>query len=124
VTNEQRHALVGNGKRGKEHDIRYLKCQACHKAFTCRKGTPLYYLKTKPDRVEMVLWFLVEGVDVSVMVRYTGYGDATLARWLNRMGAHSAGLHNVFLRHLVIALVQFDELYARVRTVEKARWGA
>ena len=70
----------------------------------------------------MVLWFLVEGVDLSVMVRYTGHSDATLARWLNRMGEHSAGLHHVFFRNLVIALVQFDELYARVRTSEKARW--
>jgi transposase-like protein/IS1 family transposase len=122
VTDEQLHALVGNGKRGKDHDIQYLKCQACHKAFTCRKGTPLYYLKTKPERVEMVLRFLVEGVDLSVMVRHTGHGDATLARWLNRMGEHSVGLHNIFFRHLVIVLVQFDELYARVRTIEKARW--
>jgi IS1 family transposase/transposase-like protein len=122
ITDEQVHAVVGNGKRGKDHDIQYLKCQACQKVFTCRKGTPLYYLKTKTERVEMVLWFLVEGVDLSVMVRYTGHGDATLARWLNRMGEHSTGLHNVFFRNLVIALVQFDELYARVRTSEKARW--
>jgi len=70
----------------------------------------------------MVLWSLVEGVDLSVMVRYTGHGDATIARGLNRMGEHSAGLHNLFFRDLVIALVQFDELYARVRTSEKARW--
>ncbi len=122
VTDEQLHALVGNGKRGKDHGIQYLKCQACHIVFTCCKGTPLYYMKTKSDRVEMVLWFLVEGVDLSLMVWYTGHGDAALARWLNRMGEHSAGLDNVFFRNLVMALVHFDELYARVRTVEKARW--
>lgn len=122
VTDERVHAVVGNGKRGKGHDIQYLKCQACQKAFSCRKGTPLYYLKTRPERVEMVLWFLVEGVDVSVLVRYTGHGDATLARWLTRMGVHSAGLHNVFFRDLGMALVQFDELYARVRSCEQARW--
>jgi hypothetical protein len=34
-----------------------------------RKSTPLYYLKTKTGRVEMVLWFVAEGVDSAVMVR-------------------------------------------------------
>jgi hypothetical protein len=29
-----------------------------------------YYLKAKQGQVEMVLWFLVEGVDMAVMVRY------------------------------------------------------
>jgi transposase-like protein len=60
---------VGNGKRSQDHDIQYLKCQACQKTFTSRKGTPMYYLKTKINQVEMVLWFLAEGVDLSVMVR-------------------------------------------------------
>ncbi len=91
--------------------------------FTSRKGTPLYYLKTKPERVEMVLWFLVEGVDLAVMVRYTaGTKDATLARWLERMGRHSKGLHNMLFRGLILALVQLDELYAKVRDQEKAAW--
>jgi len=116
------HALVSDGKRGKDHDIQYLKCQCCQKRFSSRKGTGLYYLKTKADRVEMVLWFLVEGVDISVMVRYTGHADATLARWLNRMGHQSRGLHDVFFVSLQVTLLQMDELYGRVRNAEKARW--
>ncbi|MCP4205950.1 MAG: hypothetical protein GY767_02730, partial [Shimia sp.] len=79
-------------------------------------------MKTKAETVEMVLWFLVEGVDRAVMVRYTGHQDATIARWLARMGTHSSGLHNVWFRGLVLAVVQMDELYARVRNNEKARW--
>jgi transposase-like protein len=116
------HALVGNGKRGQDHDIQYLKCQACQKTFTSRKGTPLYYLKTKTNQVEMVLWFLAEGVDLSVMVRYTGKADAALPRWLNRMGQHSTQLHNVFFQDLLLRFIQLDELYARVRNENKARW--
>ena len=42
----------------------------------------------------MVLWLVAEGVDKAVMVRYTGHQDATIARWLERMGQHSEGLHN------------------------------
>ena len=116
------HALVSHGKRGKEHDIQYFKCQACQKTFTCRRGTPLYYLKTDVKRIEFVLWFLAEGVDRSVLIRYTGHADATLARWLMRAGDHSQLLHNQFFRGLTLALIQMDELYARVRTADKARW--
>lgn len=116
------HALVSHGKRGKGHDIQYFKCQACQKTFTCRRGTPLYYLKTDVKRIEFVLWFLAEGVDRSVLIRYTGHADATLARWLMRAGDHSQLLHNQFFRGLSLALIQMDELYAPVRSTDKARW--
>lgn len=122
VRDEGRHALVRHTLRGKDQDIPYLRCQCCKQVFSSRRGTPLYYLKTKPERVEMVLWFLVEGVDMAVLVRYTGHKDATIARWLERMGQHSQGLHNVFFRGLVLAVVQLDELYAKVRDSEKPAW--
>jgi IS1 family transposase len=122
ITEEAIHALVRHTLRGKDHDIPYLCCQCCHTVFSSRKGTPLYYLKTKKDRVEMVLWFLAEGVNRAVLVRYTGQRDATLARWLERMGEHSQGLHNRLFRELVLSLVQLDELYAQVKDSEQARW--
>jgi hypothetical protein len=67
--------------------------------FSSRKGTPLYYPKTKSERVEMVLWFLVEGVNNTVMVRFTGHKESTIARWLARMDDHSEGLHNALYFH-------------------------
>jgi hypothetical protein len=70
----------------------------------------------------MVLWFLAEGVNRAVLVRYTGHKDATLARWLERMGEHSQELHNRLFRGLVLSLVQLDELYAQVKDREQARW--
>ena len=69
----------------------------------------------------MVLWFMAEGVDLSVMVRYTGYSDATLARWLTRAGQHSTHLHDLLFRGLIMPLVQMDELYARVRGAASGR---
>jgi hypothetical protein len=68
------------------------------------------------------LWYLAEGVNRAVLVRYTGHKDATLARWLERMGEHSQGLHNRLFRGLVFSLVQLDELYAQVKDSEQARW--
>ena len=88
VTDDQVHALVGNGKRGIRNDIQQFRCQACKTGFTCRRNTPRYYLKTASDRIEMVLWLMAEGVDISVMVRYTGHADSTITRWLQRMGNH------------------------------------
>jgi hypothetical protein len=55
ITDPDRHALVGYGKRGKSHDIQTLRCQACGCAFSSHRNTPLYYIKTAHDRVEIVL---------------------------------------------------------------------
>ena len=56
------------------------------------------------------------------MVRYTGHQDTTIARWLERMGTHSSGVHNQLFRGLVFALVQLDALYVKVRDNEQARY--
>ena len=116
IADDQIHALVGNGKRGIHKNIQQFRCQACKTGFTCRRNTPLYYLKTAPDRIEMVLWLMAEGVDISVIVRYTGHADSTITRWLRRMGNHSQLLHNRFFHGLVLTFIQLGELHAKVRT--------
>lgn len=116
------HALVGNGKRGVNDDIQHFRCQWCRKDFTCRRNTPLYYLKTASDRIEMVLWLMAEGVDISVMVRYTGRAESTISRWLERMGTHSMVLHNRTFQGLVLTMVQLDELHAKVRSGVQWLW--
>ena len=119
ITDPSIHALVGYGTH---HGIQRFKCQACDKVFTSRINTPLYSLKTDAKRVELVLWFLAEGVDVSVLVRFTGHADATLARWLELMGRHSQGWHNFLFRNPGLMLVQMDELYTRIRATASAAW--
>jgi IS1 family transposase len=122
ITDYQVHALVGNGKRGIKGGIQHFRCQWCRTDFSCRRNTPLYYLKTSPDRIEIVLWLMAEGVDISVMVRYTGHAESTISRWLQRMGNHSILLHNRYFQGLVLTFVQLDELYAKVRTGVKWLW--
>jgi len=122
ITDPDIHALVGYGWIDQARTIRRLRCQACRKTFTVRKGTPLYYLKTDPRQVEMVLWFLAEGLDQAVMIRFTGHSEASIARWLSRAGAHSQVWHQRYLRLLVPVVLQLDELHARVRSMTKARW--
>jgi transposase-like protein len=120
IRDEAVHALVGYGKDG-PHGIQRFRCQACKTTFNCRRGSALYSLKTDEARIEMALWFLAEGIDLAVMVRYSGHAEATLIRWLKRAEQHSAAWHRASFTSLAIAVVQMDELYARVRGVG-GRW--
>jgi IS1 family transposase/transposase-like protein len=122
VTDARVHALVSNGKRGKYKHIQTFKCQACQVGFSSRRNTPLYHLKTHPGRVEMCLWLLAEGVDISVLVRFSGHVDATLTRWLARAGVHSENLHTVLFVHLELAYLQVDELHAPVAGNKRRSW--
>jgi len=122
VTDAAVHALVGYGTLDPQQTIQRWRCQACGTTFSCRRRTPLYYLKSAPSEVELVLWFLAEGVDRSVLVRYTGRSDATLARWLERAGQQSQRWHTVLFQGLTLALVQTDELCVRMRGLTRFRW--
>jgi IS1 family transposase len=116
VVDHQLHALlVGDGKRGKLKPIQYWKCQHCEKRFTSRLHTPLYCLKSDEGQIILVLMLLAEGCDLSVLVRCSRYSEATVSRWLERMGKHSGVLHNRYFRQLSIALIQVDELCCWVR---------
>ena len=121
-TDASRHAVIGHGKIGRDKTIQRLKCAACETTFSSRKGTPLYYAKTEPEMMGEVLWWLAEGVDVSVLVRRFGYEEETIAQWLTRAGEHGQHLHAARFRDLSIVLIQMDELYAKVKEEEKARW--
>jgi transposase-like protein len=120
IQDEAVHALVGYGQDGKQH-IQRFRCQACKMTFSCRWGTALYRLKTAESEVEMALWFLSEGVDLAVLVRYSGHAEATVMRWLERAGQHSETWHRLFMVGLAVAVVQLDEIYTRIRGVGK-RW--
>ncbi|MBN2305438.1 MAG: hypothetical protein JXQ72_13215 [Anaerolineae bacterium] len=68
------------------------------------------------------LWWLAEGVDISVLVRKKGHHEEALAQWLNRASEHTARWHTARFRNLTFDLIQMDELYAKVKAAEKARW--
>jgi IS1 family transposase len=113
---------VGNGKRGKRGAIQTFRCQACETSFSARRNTPLYHLKTSPDRIEICLWLLAEGMDISVLVRYSGHVDSTLLRWLSRAGSHSQHLHDLLFVWLDLPYLQLDELYAPVAGNKRRSW--
>lgn len=96
VTDAGLHAGVGNGKRGQRQDIQYWKCQACEKKFTSRLHTPLYRLKTDPEKVTLIQMLLANDCGLSGLVRCTPHAEATVTRWLERMGRHSQRLHGCY----------------------------
>ncbi len=52
ITDARVHALVGDGLHYGADTIQYLQCQAGHRKFSVRVGTPMYDLKTPASRVD------------------------------------------------------------------------
>jgi hypothetical protein len=122
ITDEQIHALVGDGGHGRYERIQTLRCQACGTTFSTRRDTPLYRLKTASQRVAEVLTALAEGLSVAAAARVFGHRHATITRWLTRAGTHSATLHDRTFRHLEVPHIQFDELRTRLRCRAHTLW--
>ena len=59
------HALVGDGTRG-TNGIQWLKCQACGKRFSSRRGTALYRLRTPAAQIAQVLMAVNLGLTLAV----------------------------------------------------------
>jgi len=78
ITDASKHALVGDGKHGKEERIQTFRGPACRTTFTSRRNTPLYRLKTPSCHVAMVLSAQAEGLDPSEAWRIFGNRQATI----------------------------------------------
>jgi IS1 family transposase len=122
ITDAAIHALVGYGSHGKNERIQDIRCQACGCKFTARRNTPLYRLKTPPQRIGEVLSALAEGLDVAAAVRVFGHAEATIQRWLTRSGLHAQSLHRHLFHNLHLWHVQLDELKTRLRNKSHELW--
>ncbi len=122
ITDDDIHALVGDGKHGLVERIQTFRCQACHSTFTARRHTPLYHLKTPSHHVAMVLAALAEGLDASAAERVFGYRQTTITTWLTRAGKHVELLHERCFRNLQIPHLQLDELRTRLRCATQVLW--
>src|SRR5215470_908700 len=122
ITDDQIHALVGDGKHGRAERIQTFRGPACHATFSARRDTPLYRLKTPSQQIAMVLAALAEGLDPSAAERVFGYRQATITTWLTRAGEHAQILHQRFFCHLLIPHLQLDELRTRLRNAKQVLW--
>jgi len=122
ITDSRVHALVGYGHHGKADRIQDLVCQACRTKVSERRGTALYQLKTPAERVSEVLAILAEGLDVSAAERVTRHTEATIQRWLTRVGMHAERLHRHFFQGLDLKHIQLDEIKTRLREKAQELW--
>ncbi len=122
ITDQNIHAVVGNGKRGKKELIQYLKCNACTDRFTSRRHTVLYRLKTPSEKVCHSLHFLAVGVDVCAIEQAFKVRESTVRTWLTRSGEHGRKLHDHFVKNLELEHIQLDELWAGIRNEQHDVW--
>ncbi len=122
VTDAAVHALVGDGRRGRHHDIQHWLCQACGHRYTTRQGTVLYRLKTPAQVVEQALKLMCLGVSQADIADVVGVDEATVALWLERAGQHGQRLHDQFCTNQAPQVLQLDELYANLRGALKHVW--
>jgi transposase-like protein/IS1 family transposase len=100
------------------------KCARCGKTFAATTGTALYRLHKPTDLFVLVVTLLCHGCPPQAIVAAFGLDERTVAAWLAKAGAHSAGVHE----HLVAAgqvplgHVQADELW--VKLVGRKVWMA
>ena len=110
IVDEHIHALVGYGRHGKTDAIQDLRCQACGRKFSVRRGTAPYRLKTSSAKVALILALIAEGMDVSALERVFEIKEGTLRTWLTRAGAQADKVHRHFFHHLILHHIQLDGL--------------
>ena len=116
------HALVADGWDGQQRDIRRFRCQACQHVFSNRRNTPRFRLQKPLLLVQTAFVLLALGMSRADIARVLGIDDETVARWLDRFGAHADHLHDALLRDLTPEILQLDEIRAELRSTPRIRW--
>ncbi len=65
---------------------------------------------------------LVLGIDASALQEALVIQESTLQTWLTRSGRQSRKLNERFFKDLVLAHIQLDELWAKMKEKEQAVW--
>jgi IS1 family transposase len=64
----------------------------------------------------------MKGSSIADLSEVLGHSEATITRWLERSGVHSANLHEREFKHLVVIHIQLDELVNKVRRLGRRVW--
>ncbi len=92
------------------------RCNVCHKAFSERKGTPFYRLRTAVDVVVLVLKLLSRGCPVQAIVFAFELDERTVADWQARAGQHCQAVHEQLVEQpRALGEVQLDEIRVKLR---------
>jgi IS1 family transposase len=83
---------------------------------------PLYQLKTAKERVTLATHLAMKGMSIADSSEVLGHSPSTIARGLERDGAHSERLHEQLFKDLLVMHIQLDERVTRVRRWAKRAW--
>ncbi|MBA3636240.1 MAG: transposase, partial [Rubrobacteraceae bacterium] len=104
--------------------IRYLRCRACSREFSERKGTALFNTKIEEKKAISVAEHLAEGVSTKGTSRLLGVSPEAIRRLRRSLGDHSRELHGERVRDVEATSVEMDERYGYVTSKGKPFWEA
>jgi transposase-like protein len=104
---------VRKGKGGKRW--RMLRCSACKKEFSERKGTALFGSRLEPEKFVAIAEHLKEGVGMRATARLCKVNRITVARVALASGIHGRALHEEQARGLEVDEAQMDEKWSFVK---------
>lgn len=108
---------------GKDH-IRYLRCSACAREFSERKGTVLFNTKITEQKAISVAEHLAEGVSTKGTSRLVGVSAEAIRRLRRSMGDRARDFHDEYVREVEATAVQMDERYGYVKSKGEPFWEA
>jgi len=93
---------------------RILRCKACRKEFSERKGTAMYKSHLPPEKFVEIAEHLKEGVGIMATARLCRTRPATVRLVGLRAGIQARALHEKKVRNLKVHEAQFDEKWSYV----------
>ncbi len=106
--------LRPHGWSSKARGIRCLRCTACGKNFSERKGTPLFGLHMSDEKALDIAHHVVEGNGMRSTGRLCGVTLNTVLRFAHKAGDHAQRFHDQMVRHVQPEQVQADEAWSYV----------
>lgn len=104
--------------------IRYLRCRACSREFSERKGTALFNTKIEEKKAISVAEHLSEGVSTKATSRLLGVSPEAIRRLRRSLRDHSREFHSERVRDVEATSVQMDERYGYAGSKNKPYWEA
>ncbi len=104
--------------------IRYLRCGACSREFSERKGTALFNTKIEQSKAVSAAEHLSEGVSTKATSRLVGVSPEAVRRRRRNLRDHSREFHDERVRDIETTSAQMDERYGYVRSKKEPFWEA
>jgi transposase-like protein len=104
-------SVWGNGST---RNHRRWKCGDCGKTFGTTLGTPMYRLRTKPDKIARALLVVMRRGSLRAAEEITGHKYETIRGWLLAAGSHAEALTTALVKELELDEVEVDAFWSFV----------